>query len=352
MSILQDLGTSEAQYDEYVKRILSNRYILSWILKYATEEFNKLSIRQIAEECIAEDISVLKVRVMPGQTNAGAEKEEKILEGRGKQERILGANTEDKVPGEGEIYYDIRFSAYAPDKEEVIKILLNVEAQKKFKLKYALVTRGVFYAARMISAQMNTEFSAKDYSGMKKVYSIWICMNAPNYIGNAIAEYSIKKQDIIKGIPDIKEDYDKLSVVMICLNGTKAGREKGEGLVGMLNTLLAEDMGVEEKGKRLSEDYDIEIDDNLGEVMGHMCNLGEGIREDALEEGMEKGETRKLVEQICKKLRKGKTLDIIAEELEEEIEKIRYICEVAAEFAPNYECDKVYEAWEEESRRK
>ena len=112
MSILQDLGTSEAQYDEYVKRILSNRYILSWILKYATEEFNKLSIRQIAEECIAEDISVLKVRVMPGQTNAGAEKEEKILEGRGKQERILGANTEDKVPGEGEIYYDIRFSAY------------------------------------------------------------------------------------------------------------------------------------------------------------------------------------------------------------------------------------------------
>ena len=129
-------------------------------------------------------------------------------------------------------------------------------------------------------------------------------MNAPNYIGNAIAEYSIKKQDIIKGIPDIKEDYD------------------------------------------------IEIDDNLGEVMGHMCNLGEGIREDALEEGMEKGETRKLVEQICKKLRKGKTLDIIAEELEEEIEKIRYICEVAAEFAPNYECDKVYEAWEEESRRK
>ena len=127
---------------------------------------------------------------------------------------------------------------------------------------------------------------AKDYSGMKKVYSIWICMNAPNYIGNAIAEYSIKKQDIIKGIPDIKEDYDKLSVVMICLNGTKAGREKGEGLVGMLNTLLAEDMEVEEKGKRLSEDYDIEINEGFGEELEHMCNLGEGIREDALEEGI------------------------------------------------------------------
>ena len=86
MSILQDLETSEAQYDEYVKRILSNRYILAWILKYATEEFSELPIKQIAEECIAEDISVVKVRVMPGQTNAGVEKEEKISKGSEKQE--------------------------------------------------------------------------------------------------------------------------------------------------------------------------------------------------------------------------------------------------------------------------
>lgn len=280
MSILQELETTAVQYDEHVKRILSNRYILAWILKCTTSEFSKLSIKQIAEECISEDISISKVRVMPGKTNTDVEKT---------RERIVGTNTEDKIPGEGEIYYDMRFSAYAPDKEEVIKILLNVEAQKKFKLKYALVTRGIFYAARMISAQMDTEFLANDYSEMKKVYSIWICMNAPNYIGNAISEYSIKKSDIITGIPDKMEDYDKMSVVMICLNGTKKGREKGEGIVGLLNTLLATDIEKDEKAKILSADYGINIKDDFGEEIEHMCKLGEGIMEDAYEEGLEKG---------------------------------------------------------------
>lgn len=375
MSILQELETPEAQYDEYVKRILSNRYILAWILKHTTEEFNGVSIKQIAEECIAEDISISKVRVMPGKTNTDNEgnTDEKTAEGafndidvrtktsgreEGRPERILGMNTEDKVPGEGAIYYDIRFSAYASGKEELTKILLNVEAQKTFQAKYALVTRGIFYAARMISAQKDTEFTASNYSDMKKVYSIWICMNVPNNIGNAIAEYSIRKQDIIKGIPDVREDYDKMSIVMIYLNGTKKGRDKGAGLIGLLNTLLTTDLTVGEKKEILQQDYGIEIEERFGKEMDHMCNLGEGIREDALKEGIEKGikkgiekgikkgESRKLIEMVCRKLSKQKTPDIIADELEEEPEIIRSICEVAESFAPDYDCNKVYEAWE------
>lgn len=131
MSILQELETTAVQYDEHVKRILSNRYILAWILKCTTSEFSKLSIKQIAEECISEDIFISKVRVMPGKTNTDVEKT---------RERIVGTNTEDKIPGEGEIYYDMRFSAYAPDKEEVIVGLLNtllatdIEKDEKAKI--------------------------------------------------------------------------------------------------------------------------------------------------------------------------------------------------------------------------
>lgn len=278
MSILQESENAEVQYDEYAKRILSNRYVLAWIIKSTVAEFEGVSVERIATTCISEEISISKVRVMPGETNR-----------KEKQSRIVGTNTEDKVPGEGVVYYDIRFSAYAPEKDEAVKILLNIEAQKKYKLKYALVTRGIFYTARMLSAQLGTEFSASDYSGMSKVYSIWICMNAPDYIGNAISEYSIRKRDIIGKIPDVREDYDKLSVVMICLNGTKKGKEKGTGILELLNTLLATDMKVEEKGKILTEKYGIEVDEGFGEEIGHMCNLGEGIREDALEEGIEQG---------------------------------------------------------------
>ena len=41
-------------------------------------------------------------------------------------------------------------------------------------------------------------------------------MNAPDYIGNAISFYNFQKRDAIPGIPDAKEAYDKISVVMIC----------------------------------------------------------------------------------------------------------------------------------------
>ncbi len=189
MTIYQDVTSPEVQYDEHVKRVLSDRYVLAWILKHTTGEFAQLSIETIAEECIGDDIEVSRKAVLPG--------------------RIAGSNTEDKVPGEGTVNYDIRFSAYVPvacaeqcdeaeacqtkpvlqERADAIKVLVNVEAQKDFYVNYPLVTRGVFYGARMLSSQMDTEFFADDYSGMKKVYSIWICMNTPNYIGNAISEY-------------------------------------------------------------------------------------------------------------------------------------------------------------------
>ena len=86
-------------------------------------------------------------------------------------EAITGSDTSDKVIGEGEVTYDVRFYAVTPD-EKCIKLLLNVEAQKDYHPGYDLVTRGIFYTARMISSQLDTEFTADDYDGIKKVYSI------------------------------------------------------------------------------------------------------------------------------------------------------------------------------------
>ena len=41
--------------------------------------------------------------------------------------KISGSNTEDNVPGEGVIYYDIRFNVTKGKKR--IKVLINIEAQ-------------------------------------------------------------------------------------------------------------------------------------------------------------------------------------------------------------------------------
>ena len=51
-------------------------------------------------------------------------------------EKISGMANEDKVPGEGAVYYDIRFYALAPARTGRIRLILNVEAQKSFRPGY------------------------------------------------------------------------------------------------------------------------------------------------------------------------------------------------------------------------
>ena len=77
----------------------------------------------------------------------------------------------------------------------------------------------------------------------------------------------------------------------------------------------------------------------------YMCTILDEYGEEKRLEGRLEGKTERLVDQICKKLRKGKLQETIAEELEENLEQVRQICSVAAAFAPEFECAKVFEAW-------
>ncbi len=63
--------------------------------------------------------------------------------------------------------------------------------------------------------------------------------------------------------------------------------------------------------------------------------------------GEARGENRKLVELSCRKLRKGKAPEVIAQELEEELGLIQEICQAASGFAPDYDCDKVFGVWQQ-----
>lgn len=66
------------------------------------------------------------------------------------------------------------------------------------------------------------------------------------------------------------------------------------------------------------------------------------LREDGEAIGIRKGELQKLVAQICKKMRKNKTVDEIAEELEEEVVAVASIYKAAERFAPDYDPDEVF----------
>lgn len=69
------------------------------------------------------------------------------------------------------------------------------------------------------------------------------------------------------------------------------------------------------------------------------------IYSNALERGTEIGQISHLINQICKKLLREKSLETIAEELEEDVNVLRPFYEFALNFAPEYDSKKVIDAW-------
>ncbi|MDO5349905.1 MAG: 3-isopropylmalate dehydrogenase [Lachnospiraceae bacterium] len=65
---------------------------------------------------------------------------------------------------------------------------------------------------------------------------------------------------------------------------------------------------------------------------------------DGFNGGLLEGKKKQLIQMVCKKLLKGKAPETIADELEEDLDSITSICLTAKAFAPDYDCDKIYEA--------
>lgn len=204
--------------------------------------------------------------------------------------RCTGDQNEDTVPGEGSRTFDIRFHGITPGNRtgHCVKLLFDVEAQKRIYLGYRLVTRGIFYTARMISAQLGTEFVGSNYDSIKKVYSIWICMGAPRKNGNTTTEYAVRKRDLHGKVKEDKNSYDKMTIIMISLN-EESPAEKGS-IHDMLNTLFSTKISIRQKKEKLSEIYGLELETDLEQEVRDMCNWSDVIEERGIERGMERGE--------------------------------------------------------------
>ena len=63
--------------------------------------------------------------------------------------------------------------------------------------------------------------------------------------------------------------------------------------------------------------------------------------ERGMEFGIERGMEKALVFMVVKKIKKGKGIDVISEELEEDKERIAKIFNAAMETAPGYDIDKI-----------
>ena len=293
------LGFDNPQYDLAAKNVLSERSVAAYILKATVPEFKKANIKEIAEKYIEGDIQVSKVPVNPGKTNAAK-----------RPKKIKGLRNEAGDVTEGWITFDIVFHAITPDEGERIRLIINIEAQKTYSeatLKYILTKRAVFYASRLISSQKETEFTGSDYSEVKKVYTLWICMESPTD-KSIINHYRLTEHNLVGKYKEPQENYDLINIVMVYL---APGPVRNKTLA-MLQVIFQEtEKTAEEKSEILRKKFDIEVSAEMEEELRTMCNLSEGIYERGVTQGIAQGEENKTIEMIKKLWKKGMDVGFI-----------------------------------------
>ncbi|MCM1212738.1 MAG: hypothetical protein NC318_14220, partial [Blautia sp.] len=246
-----------AAYDTNIKFLLADKQILARILKYTITEFHDMEIPDIMDS-IGNDIEIGSRPVDPGLSNLG---------------QIQKTDTEDNVPGEGKIFYDIRFTAY--HFKEEIKFLLNLEAQRSAdpkKLGYHLENRIIFYLARMISAQKQTEFFNSDYDSLKRVRSIWICLDN-NEDGDSIEEIRLDRKTIY-GNRENTYGTDLMKGIIVHVRSQDNVESSQNVLISMLENLFAQ-TDIKQKKRILSEEYGMIMTTELEGRIQTMCNWSE-----------------------------------------------------------------------------
>ena len=295
ISRIMTAAEGRERLDSEIKQVLADKQILAMFLIHATEEFNGCD-KETAMAAIDGEPEVGTVRVEPGM------------------HKVRGEATESVINDEGKVFYDIRCHAVTPD-DRRIKILINIEAQGNYYPGYPLESRGVFYCSRMISEQMDTEFEGDDYGKLKKVYSIWVCINSPSYAANSIVEYRLKPNILYGKFPAEKmKGYDLISLVMVHLGK----EESANKLCGLLYTLLKSKEPLADRKRNLEENYNISMSRTFLKEVGKMCNYSEYVEERAAEKAREERDR----EMIGMKLLKGRSPEWIHEEDEYPMELI------------------------------
>ncbi len=273
--------TRNPKLDQSVKRLLSDKQVLARILKRVTVEFMDEDLDSIMD-CIEGKPQIETVPITPGFSNLPPE-----------ATQIMGDNTESAIPEEGTHYFDIRFSARIPNNKYIdfgIRIIVDIEAQNDFYLSYDIVSRGIFYGARLLSSQSGTEFIGDDYRNLRKVYSIWICTDPPKYATNSIVSFRVKPEVLYGNIPlpKIKAmKYDLMDVVLVFISSEKSA-EKDE-LCGMLEVLLDKTLDAEHKLQKLSHEYGMKRTYTLTKEVARMGDYSLGIAKENFIKGYEEG---------------------------------------------------------------
>ena len=309
----------DAQYDEKAKNLLGHKIILAHILVKTIGEFKGMNPKDVVQYIEGEPY-ISTVPVDAGSTNV-----EKEQDG----EKVIGLNTENSELNEGLVRFDIIF--YVRMKDGLSQVIVNIEAQKAEPSAYDIINRAVFYVSRMISSQKGREFIKSNYNDIKRVYSIWVCMNMSQNCMN----YIHFTQESVVGTYHWKGDIDLANIVLIGLAEDLPEKEEKYELHRLLGALLSAKLDVNTKLDIIGNEFDIPLESNIRKDVNDMCNLSQGIKEQAYAEGTENGivkgvaigKREGIAETIIKMSRKGYEAEQISDILDMTAEEVREIIE-------------------------
>ena len=140
----------------------------------------------------------------------------------------------------------------------------------------------------MISSQKGRDFENSNYNDIRRVYSIWVCMNMDK---NSMSHIHLTKDDIIDTY-QWKGNLDLLNIVMLGLAKELPGHDETYELHRLLGALLSKELTINEKLTIIGNEYDIPVDENFRRDVNTMCNLSQGIKEDGIAIGLAEGEAK------------------------------------------------------------
>lgn len=295
-------ANDKTQYDERAKRLLAQKSILAHILVNTVDEFKGMNPEEVVSYIEGEPYIGI-VPVEPGLTN--------IDKKNSKNQRIIGINTENSEINEGLVRFDIIF--YVRMKDGLSQIIVNVEAQKDVPIGYNILNRAIFYVCRMVSSQKERDFINMNYDDIKRVVSIWICMNMKE---NSMNCYHLTN-DRLLGNYEWSGKLDMLNIVIIGLSKDLPQFEKKYELHRLLGALLSDSISQNEKLNIIEKEYNISIENDIREEVYSMCNLGEGIEERAI--------IKNTVKIIINMYNNNFTLEQIALATDKSIDEVRTI---------------------------
>ena len=175
----------------------------------------------------------------------------------------------------------------------------------------------------MISSQKGRDFKNSNYNDIKRVYSIWICMNMDK---NSMSHIHLTKKDIIEQ-HNWKGNLDLLNIIMLGLAKELPEHDETYELHRLLGALLSQELTINQKLTIIGNEYNIPVEENFRKNVDIMCNLSQGIREAGFAEGEAMGRAKSEARIILNMHKNGLTVEQIATYTDKNIDDVIAIIE-------------------------